>query len=404
MTELLPRRYGLMAASPFAFFRGASAIMAADLATTPTTGLTVQACGDCHLLNFGGYSTPERSRVFDINDFDETLPAPWEWDLKRLATSFVLAARENECRAEEARDAAMTCSQAYREAMAGFAQMAALEVWYARLGWDSLARVIEEQADRKPIRKKLQQNLAKQLAYEYPTVVEGEADRPRIEDRPPRMVHPANGASRAFAALVDDAFVNYRLSLPEDRQRLLDRYRVADIVLKVVGVGSVGTWCGVALLVAGEGDYLFLQIKEARPSVLEPFAGAAVHANRGQRIVLGQRLIQSASDLFLGWTETRDGRHFTVRQLRDLKLKPPVELFASGRLLNSYAHACGWTLARAHARSGDAARISGYLGKSEVFDEALTSFALGYAEQTERDHEALTTAILAGRVKAETVE
>jgi uncharacterized protein (DUF2252 family) len=404
LPELLPRRFGLMKSSPFAFYRGAAAIMASDLGNTPVTGLRVQACGDCHLLNFGGYATPERNLVFDINDFDETLPAPWEWDVKRLGASFVLAALENHLNDRDAREAAVRSTRAYRESLAQLARLPALDVWYARLDWEPLYRQIEDQADRKQVRKQLDRTISQQVGYAFPEVAFVEGGRPRIKDHRPKLYHPAETQNHGFQVLVGQAFQRYRDSVQEDRRHLIDRYQIADVALKVVGVGSVGTWCGVALLVATEGDHLFLQIKEARASVLETFAGLSAFPNRGQRVVTGQRLMQSASDVFLGWTEIGDGRHFYIRQLRDMKMKPPVELFGSSRLLGEYAQACGWALARAHARSGDAAKISGYLGKADTFDEAIGDFALAYAEQNARDHAAMLKAIAAGRLPAEDVE
>jgi uncharacterized protein (DUF2252 family) len=404
LTELLPRRYGLMQTSPFAFYRGAASIMAADLSHTPSTGVYVQACGDCHLLNFGGFGTPERNLVFDINDFDETLPAPWEWDVKRLATSFYLAARENSMNNGAATEAASSVTRAYRESITAFARMPSLEIWYAHMDWEPLFRQIEDQADRKQVRKQLDKTIAQQVAYTYPQFDCGEDGRPRIKDHPPKLYHPEGTEEHSFQDKISRAFKLYRESVQEDRRHLLDRFQIADVALKVVGVGSVGTWCGAALLVASDEDYLFLQIKEARASVLEPFAGASEYANHGQRVVNGQRLMQSSSDVFLGWTELGDGRHFYLRQLRDMKMKPPVELFGSSRLLDQYAQACGWALARAHSRSGDAARIAGYLGKGSAFDDAVAAFAAAYGEQTELDHAALVKAIGEGRLPAEEVE
>jgi uncharacterized protein (DUF2252 family) len=399
--ELLPIRYGRMVQSPFAFYRGAAAVMAADLARTPTTGLRVQACGDCHLLNFGGFATPERRLLFDINDFDETLPGPWEWDLKRLAASFVLAARNNRFSDACGRSAAQTCGQAYRERLAEFARMTALDIWYARIDLETLIPRITDQAGRKRVQKELARTEAHHLVEDFPKLVEIVGDKPVIKDHPPLVYHWTDTSDRAFETQMVDAFHRYRETLQEDRRVLLDRYQLKDVALKVVGVGSVGTWCGVALLMAGEDDPLFLQVKEARPSVLEPYAGASSYANRGQRVVTGQRLMQSASDLFLGWMESADGRHYYVRQLRDMKVKPMVEVF-SPSLLEQYAVACGWALARAHARSGEAALLSGYLGQGDNFDKAVASFALAYADQNEQDHAELRKAVQEGRIAVAT--
>jgi uncharacterized protein (DUF2252 family) len=400
--ELLPIRYGRMMQSPFAFYRGAAAIMAADLAQTPVTGLRVQVCGDCHLVNFGGFATPERRLIFDINDFDETLPGPWEWDLKRLAASFVIACRNNQLSEACAREAARLCAESYRERMEEFADMPALDIWYSRIDLKALIPQIEDQAGRKQVQKQLAQSRAHHHAEDFPKMVEMVDGEPVIKDHPPLVYHWSHTGNEAFEEQAVEAFRRYRETLPDDRQVLLDRYQLKDIALKVVGVGSVGTWCGVMLLMAGEDDPLFLQAKEARTSVLEPYAGKSKYANRGQRVVIGQRLMQSASDLFLGWTATSDERHFYLRQLRDMKIKPMVEMFNPG-LMSQYAEICGRAVAHAHARSGEAASISGYLGKNDGFDRALESFAMAYANQNERDHAALVAAVKQGRIQA-TVE
>jgi uncharacterized protein (DUF2252 family) len=399
--ELLPIRYGRMMQSPFTFFRGAAAVMSADLAQTPATGLRVQACGDCHLLNFGGFATPERRLIFDINDFDETLPGPWEWDVKRLAASFAIACAHNGFDKACRRDAVQTCARSYRECLAEFAQMPALEVWYARIDVEALLPKIADQEARKRVQKQLAKTSAHTVAEDFPKLVDAVDGNPTIKDHPPLIYHWSGRGTEAFEAQVVEAFGHYRDTLQDDRRVLVNRYQIMDIALKVVGVGSVGTWCGVALLMAGESDPLFLQVKEARVSVLEPFVGKSAYANRGQRVVNGQRLMQSASDLFLGWTQTGDGRHFYIRQLHDMKIKPMVEIFSPSLMLQ-YAALCGWALARAHARSGDAATLSGYLGKSDSFDTALASFALTYADQNERDHDALRKAVREGRLEAVT--
>jgi uncharacterized protein (DUF2252 family) len=397
--QLIPIRYGRMMQTPFTFYRGAALNMAADLAVTPQTGLRVQACGDAHLLNFGAYATPERRVIFDLNDLDETLPAPWEWDLKRLAASFVLACRNNRFSEAVARESALACVRSYREAMAQFTEIRALDVWYANLDFE---RIIPQIADEET-RKRAQKILAKArqrsvVEHDFPQLVTTAGLRPEIKENPPLIYHWREQGQLEFTANVQQAFARYRETLEEDRRLLLDRFKLVDIAVKVVGVGSVGTWCAVALLMAGESDPLFLQIKEARSSVLEAYAGKSVHANHGQRVVAGCRLMQSASDLFLGWTESVLGRHFYVRQLKDMKIKMLVEVYTPS-VMRQYAQACAWTLARAHARSGEPAKISGYLGKSDAFDRAVADFSIAYADQSERDHEALMKAVRAGKLE-----
>ncbi len=398
--ELIPIRYGRMLVSPFTFFRGAAAIMASDLSRTPTTGLRVQACGDCHLLNFGTFATPERQLIFDINDFDETLPAPWEWDIKRLATSFVLAGRDNRFNADDSRAGAVAVVRSYRERLAELAEMTVLEVWYAKLDVPTL---IEETADpelkelREKRLKKAQSRTA--IDHEYPKLVEHTGDRPRIKDDPPFIYHLPPAEQHEREQVVPDALVAYRESLRPSLRALLDKYRMIDVAMKVVGVGSVGTTCGVALFLAEDDDPLFLQVKQAGASVLEPYAGKSEHDHPGQRVVIGQRLMQAASDIFLGWTTGRNNTQLYVRQLRDMKIKPMVEIFKPKHMVE-YAGFCGRALANAHARSGDAATLSGYLGNADNFDEAVADFAVAYADQSERDHAALADAVRSGRVEA----
>ena len=398
LPELVPIRYGRMLASPFTFFRGAPAVMAADLAGTPTTGVRVQACGDCHLLNFGGFATPERRLLFDINDFDETLPAPWEWDVKRLAASFVVAARVNRFRKGEARAAALVCARSYRLRMAEFAAMRALDVWYSRIDAQAVQTMIRQANLRKRLLQRVKKAYQKDVAGKgFPKLVEVEG-KPRLRDVPPLIYHRPEDQGEEFEARMTKALAEYRRTLPYERRQLLDRYRLTDVAIKVVGVGSVGTLCAVVLLMAGPEDFLYLQVKEARQSVLEPYAGKSPFVNRGERVVTGQRLMQAASDIFLGWTEGADGRHFYMRQLRDMKMKPSVEMFTPAMMLG-YGELCGWALARAHARSGRPELISGYLGKSEVFDEAIAEFAVAYADQNERDYQILCEAAQQGRIE-----
>ena len=399
--ELVPIRYGRMLQSPFAFYRGAAAIMAADLARTNASGIRVQACGDCHLLNFGGFATPERRVLFDINDFDETAPAPWEWDVKRLAASFVVAGRNSGFSTKEGRRAARQAVRSYRKRMAEFAAMPVLEVWYARIDVEKAIASVTGTGRRAFARKRLERATARNVAEDdFPKLVEMKKGRPVIKGNPPLIFHVQEQSQHDFADRVRRALERYRQSPPDDRRQLLDHYKLVDLAAKVVGVGSVGTRCAVGFFMASESDALFLQFKEARVSVLEPYAGASAYSNQGQRVVMGQRLMQSASDIFLGWTEM-DRSHFYVRQLRDMKLKPLVETF-DPEMLVDYAGLCGWALARAHAKSGDAERISGYLGKSTAFEDAIADFSRAYADQNDRDYVALKAAVASGRLEART--
>ncbi len=403
LPDLVPIRYGRMMSSPFAFFRGAAAVMAHDLSFTTSTGMNVVACGDCHLLNFGGFATPERQLVFDINDFDEVSVAPWEWDLRRLTASFVIAARANGFKAADCRHAAWQAARSYRENMARYAEMPVLDAFYETI---DLSRMVAagsddelKQLNQKRIRKALAESAHikefTRLAYQH-------GAQPRIRDEPPLIFH--NADMQKQAAMHADAgkmVADYIASLAPERRILMQRYCFADVAMKVVGVGSVGTYCGVALFVSGNGDPLFLQFKEARASVLEPYCGRAPFQHHGERVVFGQRLMQAAADAFLGWTTgTRaPQRHYYVRQLRDAKIKPMVELMKPADL-TEYAQSCGWALARAHKRSGDAVVLSAYMGTGAVFEDAMAAFAVRYADQNERDHAALVAAVRAGRVEA----
>lgn len=395
--QLIPIRYGRMLQSPFGFYRGAALNMAADLARTPVTGLRVQACGDSHLLNFGLFATPERREIFDINDLDETLPAPWEWDVKRLAASFILACRNNGFGKGVARDVALTCARSYRKRMAQFSQMRAVEVWYTSLDADALISEIADAQARKRIEQRLAEARSRNVVeHDFPKLAEVVGKLPVIKDNPPLIYHLDERGHEELTRHVKAVLHRYRQSLPDDRRILLDRYQVHDIAMKVVGVGSVGTRCGIMLLMAGQQDPLFLQAKEALASVLEPYAGKSHYPNHGQRVVNGCRLMQSASDIFLGWTEL-DGRHYYIRQLRDVKVKLLVETFTPDNM-TLYAKLCGWALALAHARSGEPAIISGYLGKSDKFDEAIADFSSAYADQSERDFDVLKKAVHDGRL------
>src|SRR5215203_4029632 len=399
--ELLPIRYGRMMASPFAFLRGSAIVMAHDLAGTPKSGIQAQLCGDAHLLNFGAYASPERSLLFDLNDFDETLPGPWEWDIKRLAASFVVAGRDNGFDTADCRNAARAVTASYRQQMTRFSEMGELEVWYTRIGEEEVRGLLTEARAGKRTTKKLSKNVRKtrgrdslQALSKLTRVVDG---RRIINDDPPLLVRIPEGdelRSQVYAILE-----SYKRTLLEDRRHLLDRFRFVDAARKVVGVGSVGTRAYVVLLEGrDQDDPLFLQVKEAGASVLEGHVASNTYEHHGHRVVAGQRLMQAASDIFLGWFRGTEGRDFYWRQLRDMKGSADVEGMSSDELMIIYGGLCGWALARAHARSGDRVQIAGYLGKSERFDGAIADFAEAYADQTERDHAALCAAVKSGRV------
>ena len=415
--ELVQIRYGRMLASPLAFFRGAALPMAADLAGTPRTGLTVQLSGDAHLSNFGVFASPERRLVFDINDFDETLPGPWEWDIKRLAASLEVAARGSGITGRHRRQIVVAAAARYRRAMRHFARRGNVGVWYAHAELDELQA--EYQAILGPGQRKLAVSgrargraASRYNLQEFRKLTHEVAGRPRINSDPPLLVPLAeleqdqrDGAG--FDSQLGGFLARYRRSLEADRRFLLGQFEVADMARRVSGVGSVGMRCWIVLLLGRDaGDPLFLQVKEAGPSALSAFAGASEYANEGQRVVSGQRLMQASSDIFLGWQRTGMGpagesRDFYVRQLRDWKLSIDVETM-SPRSLHVYGELCGWTLARAHARSGDRIAIGAYLGSGDVFDRAVGEFAAAYADQNERDYQALQAAVAAGRLTAQT--
>jgi uncharacterized protein (DUF2252 family) len=356
--------------------------MAFDLASTPSTGIRVQCCGDAHLCNFGGFATPERRVIFAINDLDETHPAPWEWDVKRLAASFVVACRDNGLSDPVGKDVVMTCVRTYREAMAEFSQIRTLELWCQAMNADELVASIKDPAIRQRALKRLQKERARSIAEDiFPKLAEYKGGMQVIKDQLPTIFHMEGHPPGEVQSSVMAALAKYRESLPPSSQSLLDRYEIRDAAIKVVGIGSVGTMCWVLLFMAGDGDPLFLQVKEARASVLEPYAGASVFANHGQRVVNGYRLMQPASDMFLGWTEGPK-RHFFVRQLRDIKISLRVETFGTPEM-NLYATWCGRALALSHARSGYSSLLSGYMGKSDVFDQAIAAFSMSYADQNE---------------------
>ena len=404
MPSLVPIRFGRMSQSPFAFYRGAAAMMAADLARTPASGIRVQACGDAPLMNFGGFATPERNVIFDINDLAETLPAPWEWDLKRLAASVVIAAQHLRLADSDAARVVLDCAREYRERIADYASMRALDVWYDRI---DLQRYEDRMADPDLVRR-MRERMKERIEdakrkgtpeFLFPKLVEMQGAKPRIKDEPPLIFHPTDEMAPGLQSRYAEAISAYRETLGEHTRVLFDRFHFCDLAMKVVGVGSVGTVCAVGLFLAAEDDPLFLQVKEARASVLEPYAGKSLHANHGQRIIAGQRLMQAASDVFLGWTHGKDGRDYYLRQLRDMKMSAVMEDWDAG-MLRQFARMCSHALARAHARSGDAAAISGYLGNSETFDDAIGEFAVDYSDQNRSDYRALVRAIREGRIQA----
>jgi uncharacterized protein (DUF2252 family) len=433
--DLVPVRHGRMMVSPFSFYRGAAKIMAADLAGTPVAGLDAQLCGDAHLSNFGGFASPERQLLFDLNDFDETLPGPFEYDVKRMAASFAVAGRNNGFARADARAAAMAAVAAYREAMADFAQMPTMDVWYAHYEEARLVALIEgavggaakqkrpkkagEKKDRREegeerlpreAARRAEKNLAKahtrdsvQALSKLGELADG---RYRIVSQPPAIV-PARDLAATFGlspdevlTLLHDQFRAYRATLQDDRRRLLERFEIVDAARKVVGVGSVGTRAFIVLLQGRDAqDPLFLQVKEATASVLEACLPKSRYRNHGERVVQGQRMMQAVSDIFLGWTKGLDtSRHFYWRQLRDMKGSPLVELMAP-ITLTYYAQMCGWTLARAHARSGDPVAMAAYLGTDDAFDRSIGDFSERYADQNERDYEEFVRAVKAGRLE-----
>ena len=430
--DLVPVRHGRMMVSPFTFYRGAAKIMAADLKDTPVAGLEVQLCGDAHLSNFGLFASPERVLLFDVNDFDETLPGPFEWDVKRMAASFAIAGRNNGFAKADTRAATLASVRAYREAMASFAQMGTMDIWYAHLDEDELMSAIrnavagtkkEAKGAKKGKKGKKDEKLAEiagkraekvaakahtrdslQALSKLAELVDGKY---RIVSQPPIVV-PARDLASTYALspdqvvpVIHEQFRAYRATLQDDRRRLLERFEVVDMARKVVGVGSVGTRAFIVLLQGRDAqDPLFLQIKEATASVLEPYLGKSQYKQHGERVVQGQRMMQAASDIYLGWTKGLDvSRHFYWRQLRDMKGSAEVEAMSPVGL-TFYARTCGWTLARAHARSGDAVAIAEYLGGSDAFDKSITDFSERYADQNEHDYQEFVNAVKSGRLEA----
>ncbi|HZZ12072.1 MAG TPA: DUF2252 domain-containing protein [Paraburkholderia sp.] len=414
--RLVPLRYGRMAVSPFTFFRGTAILQANDLSKIPDTGLTLPICGDGHLMNFGGFATPERQLVFDLNDFDEVAVGPFEWDLKRLTASFVVAARHMRLSRGTAEQLVMTVANEYRDRMAHYAQCGALELWYDRITFDRMAETALTPEARRAVRRGMEKAASRTQESMLEKMAERVGDKWTIRDAPPAMFH-ALGANSLFTEedkaafqisnwdkLIARTWDEYLNTLAPDRRELLSHFTSQDMVFKVVGVGSVGTRCLVLLSVDHMGKPLFLQIKEARQSVIAQHYKAPNIRHEGERVVHGQRLLQAASDIFLGWATGPTGRHFYLRQLRDMKLSANIELFDT-ELLTGYARLCGWIMARAHAKaSGQAIELSAYIGRGDQFAEALTGYATSYADQVERDYDVFLKACRSGELEARTDE
>ena len=406
---LVPIRHGRMSDSPFAFYRGAAKVMAADLSHTPKTGLNAQICGDAHLANFGSYGSPDRRQVFDVNDFDETLPGPWEWDLKRLATSVVLAGRDNEFDDSDIRTATLGSLAGYRRAMADFGGARTLDIWYSQLSLEQVLATAPTKQDQELVKKSAKKARSKDNLTALSKLAEKVNGTYRIKSQPPLLLPMRDLAGSRdldeVSAGVDDSLASYRLTLPDNRRLLFDRFTLVDYAVKVVGVGSVGTRCLIVLFQGRDDeDPLFLQIKEATSSVLEDHLPKSHYKEHGKRVVEGQRLMQASSDIFLGWTVHLDSNwHFYWRQFHDMKGSANVAAMGPGTLAD-YASLCGWTLAHAHARSGDPIAIAGYLGSGDVFDRSVADFAFAYADQNDRDYQAFVSAIKSGKIQATTGE
>lgn len=400
---LIPYRHARMGASPFTFYRGAARIMAGDLASTPVTGLTFQICGDAHLSNFGSYASPERQQLFDINDFDETLPGPWEWDVKRLAASVVLASQDVGFSDDDARKCALAAVEGYRITMAELAGMRHIDVWYAKATREAILASVKDKKERARLAETADSYKRRDSLKAAAKLTEQVGEGIRIKSDPPFLVplrDLVTDRGDEARAIVEASLAAFRASLPDDRHILFDSYRPVDIALKVVGVGSVGTRCFVVLMVGRDfDDPLFLQIKEATRSVLEEHLPPSKYANHGQRVVQGQRLMQAASDIFLGWSDAIPEYDFYWRQLKDMKGSADFAGVTPDRL-ERYARLCGRTLARAHARSGDSIAVAGYLGNKPVFDRAVADFSLAYAAQNQADYERFTDAIATGEIPA----
>ncbi|CAE6753493.1 hypothetical protein R70006_03143 [Paraburkholderia domus] len=412
---LVPLRYGRMAVSPFTFFRGSAILQAHDLSQTPHSGITVPICGDAHLANFGGFATPERELIFDLNDFDEVAVGPWEWDLKRLSASLVVASQHMGFDRNVAGNLVLSATREYRDRMSEYAQCGTLDLWYDRV---TFARMVET-AQTAEGRRRLERGMAKATGRTHGSMLKRMAvqrdGRWIMQDTPPSLFHPAGPASllrpgtrwddvKVWQGSLADSFDEYRSTLTSERQELLSHFHIQDMAFKVVGVGSVGTFCFVVLLTDGWDKPLFLQIKEARQSVIAKYFSASEPAHQGERVVTGQRLLQAASDIFLGWASGPDGRHFFFRQLRDMKISADIETL-DATLLAGYARICGWALARAHAKaSGKAVELSAYIGRSDKLPEALVEYSLAYAVQNEKDYRVFMDACRSGQLEARTDE
>jgi uncharacterized protein (DUF2252 family) len=396
LPELIPVRHFRMTASPFVFYRATASIMARDLSSTRSSGIIVEACGDCHLMNFGGFATPERHIIMDINDFDETLPGPWEWDLKRLATSFALAARDKRFSKNNEEAVVMELVFAYQNAMNEFSNMPLLDLWYLKFDLEEIVKEEKNEVAKERLAKTLAKSHKQTHDKVFYKMTTDNMGKFSITDQPPLILHPFD--LDESMDMINTFFDQYKTTIQPDRKLLLDQYHITDVALKVVGVGSVGTRCYIALLLNDNNEPLFIQVKEARQSVLEPFTKPCVYKHNGERIVQGQRLIQSASDIFLGWTTGPLGRHYYLRQLRDKKISANVESMNKETLI-LYAHYCGRVLAKAHCKTNRGAIICGYIGRGDRFAEVIAEFAELYADQTEKDFEEFTKAVQKGELE-----
>jgi uncharacterized protein (DUF2252 family) len=398
--QLVPIRHGRMSQSPFTYLRGAAAGMAYDLSFTPVTGAYVQACGDCHLSNFGLFATPERNIIFDINDFDETTPGPWEWDLKRLVASIYVAMFNIGMNEKDAYALARLCCQEYRETVRRLSLLSNLDVWYTKVDPDSLMNITDDIGAKKAILDAKEQARRNVGEYITPKLTRVEGGRRKIVDSPPLVYHLPEGSNGKWNALIAELLAKYKETVSQHLKVLLDLYELEDFAMKVVGVGSVGTYCAVLLMRAGSNDWLILQVKEAKKSVLEPYVGKSKFRNHGQRVVEGQKIMQSASDPFLGWVSVY-GHDYYIRQLKDMKWGVSIDKVPKFEIASVYIRACGASLAKAHARDGDQAIIAGYMGKGKTFDIAIADFAKAYHQQTVSDHNVMLEAIRSGKIEAQ---